>query len=139
MMARGQFDQKEYVKEYQRENRIAKKVTFNRKNPDDMAMVEWLDHRPEGIVQYLKSLIRDDMMATQARADMEERTEQDLRELSGLAIPAQHGYRDDEAIRVFEKEGHRLLVHRQGHWEARIDVDAKKVLTVVDLYKYRID
>lgn len=55
------FNQAEYIKEYQRENRITKKVTFNRKNPDDMAMVEWLDNRPEGIVQYLKSLIRDDM------------------------------------------------------------------------------
>ena len=55
------FNQKEYVKEYQRENRIAKKVTFNRKNPDDMKLVEWLDTRPEGIVQYLKTLIREDM------------------------------------------------------------------------------
>ena len=55
------FNQKEYIKEYQRENRITKKVTFNRKNPDDMAMVEWLDNRPEGIVQYLKTLIREDM------------------------------------------------------------------------------
>ena len=55
------FNQAEYIKEYQRENRITKKVTFNRKNPDDMVMVEWLDNRPEGIVQYLKRLIREDM------------------------------------------------------------------------------
>lgn len=59
--ASGLFDQAEYVKEYQRENRITKKVTFNRKNLDDMEMVEWLDSRPEGIVQYLKRLIREDM------------------------------------------------------------------------------
>ena len=57
----GLFDQAEYIKEYQRENRISKKVTFNRKNPDDMEMVAWLDSRPEGIVQYLKRLIREDM------------------------------------------------------------------------------
>lgn len=58
----GLFNQAEYVKEYQRENRITKKVTFNRKNPEDMVMVKWLDSRTEGVVQYMKRLIREDMI-----------------------------------------------------------------------------
>ncbi len=57
----GLFDQAEYIKEYHRENRIIKKVILNRKNPDDMALVEWLDSRPEGITPYLKRLIREDI------------------------------------------------------------------------------
>ena len=59
------FNQTEYVKRYQRENRIDKKVTFNRNNPDDMALLQWLSSRPDGMVQYIKSLIRSDMERAQ--------------------------------------------------------------------------
>lgn len=55
------FNQAEYIRQYQREHRIEKKVTFNRNNPDDMNLLGWLASRPEGMVQYLKSLIRSDM------------------------------------------------------------------------------
>lgn len=55
------FDQAAYVRQYQRENRVDKKVTFNRLNPADMELLDWLSTRPEGMVQYLKSLIRSDM------------------------------------------------------------------------------
>lgn len=58
------FDQAAYVRQYQRENRIEKKVTFNRNNSDDMALLEWLASRPEGMVQYIKHLIRSDMNST---------------------------------------------------------------------------
>lgn len=57
------FDQAEYIRRYHREQRIEKKVTFNRNNPDDMKMLEWLASRPGGMVQYIKSLIRSDMTA----------------------------------------------------------------------------
>ncbi len=60
------FNQAEYVKRYQRENRIDKKVTFNRNNPDDMALLQWLSSRPDGMVQYIKSLIRSDMERAQS-------------------------------------------------------------------------
>lgn len=60
------FNQAEYVKRYQRENRIDKKVTFNRNNPDDMAILQWLSSRPNGMVQYIKSLIRSDMERAQS-------------------------------------------------------------------------
>lgn len=55
------FNQAEYIKRYQRENRIEKKVTFNRNDPGDMKILEWLTSRPDGMVHYIKSLIRSDM------------------------------------------------------------------------------
>lgn len=55
------FNQAEYIKQYQREQRIEKKVTFNRNNPEDMSLLNWLTSRPEGMVQYIKALIRSDM------------------------------------------------------------------------------
>lgn len=55
------FNQAEYIKQYQREQRIEKKVTFNRNNPQDMILLEWLMSQPEGMVKYIKSLIRSDM------------------------------------------------------------------------------
>lgn len=57
------FDQAEYIKKYHREQRIEKKVTFNRNNPDDMALLEWLQSRPDGMVHYIKTLIRSDMIS----------------------------------------------------------------------------
>ena len=57
----SKFDQAAYIRQYQRENRIEKKVTFNRRDPDDMHLLDWLTSRPEGMVQYLKALIRKDM------------------------------------------------------------------------------
>lgn len=57
----GLFDQAEYVKRYHREKVIGKKVTFNRNNPDDMVLLQWLESQPEGMVSYMKRLIREDM------------------------------------------------------------------------------
>ena len=57
------FDQAEYIKKYHREQRIEKKVTFNRNNPDDMVLLEWLQSRPDGMVHYIESLIRSDMIS----------------------------------------------------------------------------
>ena len=59
------FIQSEYIKQYQREQRIEKKVTFNRNNRDDMVLLEWLTTRPEGMVKYIKGLIRSDMKINQ--------------------------------------------------------------------------
>ena len=56
------FNQAEYVKKYQREQRIEKKVTFNRNSPDDMAILTWLTSRPAGMVKYIKDLIHTDMI-----------------------------------------------------------------------------
>ena len=63
------FDQAEYIKRYQRENRIEKKITFNRNNPLDMQLLDWLTSRPEGMVSYIKSIIRSDMEAHQTAGE----------------------------------------------------------------------
>ena len=60
-MDNKKFNQSEYIKQYQREQRVEKKVTFNRNNHDDMILLEWLTSRPDGMVHYIKSLIRTDM------------------------------------------------------------------------------
>ena len=57
----GLFDQEKYVKEYIRENVIRKMITFNKNNPDDMELLEHLKKQPEGMVAYVKRLIREDM------------------------------------------------------------------------------
>ena len=56
----------EYIKEYNRENIVYKKINFNRGKPDEMQIVEWLESRPEGIAMYLKRLIAEDMKKNEA-------------------------------------------------------------------------
>ena len=63
------FNQAEYVRRYQRENRIEKKVTFNRNDARDMALLDWLTSRPDGMVHYIKTLIRSDMERHAAAGD----------------------------------------------------------------------
>ena len=60
-MDNKKFNQSEYIKQYQREQRVEKKVTFNRNNHDDMILLDWLTSRHDGMVHYIKSLIRTDM------------------------------------------------------------------------------
>lgn len=60
-MRSGNFDQDQYVKDYQRQYRITKLVTFNRKIEDDMTMLQWIEGQPESFVQYVKRLIKQDM------------------------------------------------------------------------------
>lgn len=49
----------EYRREYQRQSIIYRKINFNRKNPADMEMVEFLDKKGKGagVSNYLKMLI----------------------------------------------------------------------------------
>ena len=60
----GLFDQGKYIRQYISENRTTKNLTFNKKNADDMAMLEWLNSREEGFNKYIKNLIRKDMQKT---------------------------------------------------------------------------
>lgn len=57
----GTFDQDKYVRSYIHENRITKSLTFNKKNDDDMKLLEWLDKQPTSFNQYIKALILKDM------------------------------------------------------------------------------
>lgn len=136
------FNQAEYIKEYQRENRITKKVTFNRKNPDDMEMVEWLNNRPEGIVQYLKRLIREDMKHSKTREPSPEfddpicalctdENRADCKKHDNtIKIELVDDFEDKEAIEKATKEGHRLYHDVIGYHDVMIDVDERKVLKV---------
>lgn len=63
------FDQAEYIRRYQRENRIEKKVTFNRNDASDMELLSWLTTRPGGMVAYLKKLIRSDLESHRPAGD----------------------------------------------------------------------
>ena len=55
------FDQYEYIKAYQRENIRFKKMNFNIQNRDDLKMIAWLEEQPEGVSNYLKRLVMQDM------------------------------------------------------------------------------
>ena len=57
----GEFNQKEYIKEYIKTKIVYRRINFNVGKPDDMAMVSWLDSRPDGVSNYLKRLIQEDM------------------------------------------------------------------------------
>ena len=45
----GEFDQKQYVKEYIKDKIIYRRMNFNNGKPDDMQMVAWIDSQPEGV------------------------------------------------------------------------------------------
>ena len=53
------FDQSKYVQEYAKENIIRKFLPFNKMNPDDMILLEWVKRQPN-FTQYIKALIRAD-------------------------------------------------------------------------------
>ena len=61
MTEKKPFDQYEYIKQYQRENIRFKKMNFNLLNHDDVKIISWLENQPEGVSNYLKRLVAEDM------------------------------------------------------------------------------
>lgn len=57
----GEFDQKQYVNEYIKSKIVYRRMNFNNGKPDDMQMVAWIDSQPEGVSNYLKRLVEEDM------------------------------------------------------------------------------
>lgn len=55
------FDKKAYDIEYNRKNVFTKRVPFNRANPEDARMLEFLEREPN-FTQYVKGLIYRDML-----------------------------------------------------------------------------
>lgn len=53
-----------YMNEYIKANVVYRRINFSVKNLEDMQMVQWLDSREEGIAQYVKGLIRQDIRRT---------------------------------------------------------------------------
>lgn len=50
-----------YDQDYIKKNLKRVLITFNRNNPSDMAIAEWIDKQPFSKNQYIKQLIRKDM------------------------------------------------------------------------------
>lgn len=50
-----------YDQQYIKENILTVGVTFNKRKPEDMLLLDWLNNRNEKKVSYIKRLIREDM------------------------------------------------------------------------------
>lgn len=57
----GEFNQKQYVNEYIKAKIVYRRMNFNNGKPDDMTMLAWIDSQPEGVSNYLKRLVLQDM------------------------------------------------------------------------------
>ena len=58
-----EFDQLKYIAQYNKENIAYRKVSFNRKKPEDVEIMEWIDSQEESVSSYLKRLAKQDMEA----------------------------------------------------------------------------
>lgn len=58
---RSKLEKYSYDQTYIRENMTTVGVTFNKRKPDDMILLDWLNNRDEKKVAYIKRLIREDM------------------------------------------------------------------------------
>lgn len=59
----GNFDQKQYMKDYYKEHVKWRKVSFNDTVPEDVVLREWIDGQQESTSAYIKRLVRQDMEA----------------------------------------------------------------------------
>ena len=64
------FNKKQYVhdQKYLKENIKLVNFSLNKRKPEDMEMLEWLNSREEGIGAYVKELIRRDMNGSAGKA-----------------------------------------------------------------------
>ena len=56
-----------YDNAYARQNFASKNIAFNKRYPEDLALLEWVQQQPNGN-QYIKQLIREDMERQKAKA-----------------------------------------------------------------------
>lgn len=55
-------NKKNYNKKYANKNYRSKLIAFNRQFPEEMEMLDWINGQPEGGNQYVKRLVREDML-----------------------------------------------------------------------------
>lgn len=56
------FNKGKYDTEYNMNNVTRKFIPFNKNNPEDVALLEWVNAKGKGkVTEYIKSLIREDM------------------------------------------------------------------------------
>ena len=127
----GLYNDKSYQNEYHKKMKH-KLISFNPVNQDDMILYDYMMSQ-KNVTGYIKRLIREDMDHYKMLEKAERRGIEALKKSSITTFPAQDGYRDEEAIKECTEKEHTVCVHRQDNWEVRIDVDAKKVLTVKDI------
>lgn len=58
---RSKLDKYGYDQQYLKENIQTVGVTFNKRKPEDMVLLDWLNNHSEKKVAYIKRLIREDM------------------------------------------------------------------------------
>lgn len=58
---RSKLDKYGYDQQYLKENIQTVGVTFNKRKPEDMVLLDWVTNRDETKVSYIKRLIREDM------------------------------------------------------------------------------
>lgn len=56
------FNKGKYDTEYNMTNVTRKFIPFNKNNPEDVALLDWVNAKGKGkVTEYIKSLIREDM------------------------------------------------------------------------------
>lgn len=65
------FDKSKYDQQYMREHVVRKFLSFNKGNPEDAKLLEWLQQQPN-MAQYVKELIRADYYRRTAPTPEEE-------------------------------------------------------------------
>ena len=126
----------EYDVRFIRERCVKKTVLLNKEQ--DAEIIEHLKGVPN-FNAYIKELIREDLEHRQAVERMNAKTDAVRKELAEITFPAVDNFRDEEAIKICMEEGHRIFVDIIQHWEVRVDVDTRKVLSVRDMNKLHID
>lgn len=61
----GLKNKREYDKAYMKQFFKGKTITFNTKNADDIALLDWIKAQPEEGTKYIKRLILEDMERAQ--------------------------------------------------------------------------
>lgn len=61
------FDKKGYDNEYIKTKIVYRRMNFNRNKQEEMEMVAWIDAQPEGVSNYLKRLVAEDIAIMKAQ------------------------------------------------------------------------
>lgn len=125
-----------YDQDYIRRNCVRMSVLLNKVHDADI--IEFLRGSGESFNARVKRLIREEIDGVRGRAEYEEHVRKVREELGPIEIPAGE-YRDDEACKIAIEKEHRIYVEWRGEYEVRIDVDARKVLTVRNLWNMKFD
>ena len=118
------FDKGKYDMNYAKAHITRKHIPFNDTVPEDVETLAWLNSQGN-VTQYVKRLIREDMGRRANTPDY-------------IRFPEIDGFRDEAAIDDCTAKNHTIRVIHSGNWEVRIDIDARRVLTVNALHSFML-